>query len=143
MDPYQSIIVKTDLYAQKEEIHGNLVAVLDWAHDNRKLELIYPASRCLLKNEIHELILTDEKVKPGDIVNKVSYIGFFEVKEGGVILQGDEIFIGDQFIGEIVGYDETHMPNHMNIVIYSSIISTGQEKGLKLNEKVIIRKPKK
>ncbi len=143
MDPYQSNIVKKNLYTEKVEIFGEIVAILDWAHDNRKLELIYPASRCLLKNEIHELILTDEKVKPGDIVNRVSYIGFFEVKEGGVILNGDEIFIGDQYIGEISGYDETHMPNHMNIVIYSPTLNTGHEKGLKLKEKVIIRKPQK
>lgn len=142
MDPYQTKAINPrNIYSEKNDIFGNLVAVLNWSHDNRQLKLMYPASRCVLKNEIHELVLTNEKAKPGDIVNKVSYIGFFEVTKGGVVLQGDEVFIGNQRVGEIVGYDETHMPNHMNLVIFSNTLKTGREKGLRLNDKILIRSP--
>lgn len=141
-DPYKMKMFEKDPYAKKTEIIGELVVVLDGTFDNRGLELIIPASRCLQRSEIHELILTDEDSGPGSKVNKIAYIGFFEVKQGGVILKGDKVFIGNQYIGEVTGYDETHMPNHLNIVIFGKPRISGLERGLELRDKVIIKKEK-
>jgi len=118
-DPYKTGMFKTNPYAKKKALKGNLVVVLDGKYEERGLQLIPQPSRCLVADEVHELILTDEAKKPGDVVNKIAYIGFFVVRESTVITVGDEVKINGQVIGNIAGFDETHMPNHYNIVIYS------------------------
>lgn len=86
--------------------------------ESRGLKLIYPYSRAIRAGEIHELMLTDEQgACPGTAVDHVSVIGFFEAETGGVILVGDRISVGSKVLGHVAGFDLTHMPNHMNIVI--------------------------
>ncbi len=137
-DPYKKGMFKTNPYAKKKPLKGNLVVVLDGKYDGRGLQLIPQPSRCLVADEVHEIILTDEDKKPGDTVNKIAYIGFFTVKESTVIIVGDEVKINGQVIGKIAGFDETHMPNHYNIVIYGNDRISGNERSLNLNDEVII-----
>lgn len=137
-DPYKKGMFKTNPYAKKKPLKGNLVVVLDGKYDERGLQLIPQASRCLVANEVHEMILTDEDKKPGDTVNKIAYVGFFTVKESTVIIVGDEVKINGQVIGKIAGFDETHMPNHYNIVIYGKDRISGNERNLDLNDEVVI-----
>ena len=129
-DPYASGMIKENLYYAKSDIEGNLVVVLQGKIENRGLELIKPASRCVKKFEIHELIASDEEnIGPGSEVNKIAYIGFVEILQGGVILAGDAVFRNGERIGVIAGFDETHMPNHLNIVIRCDKRITGVELG--------------
>lgn len=137
-DPYKTGMFVTNPYSEKKPLIGNLIAVLDGQYTERGLKLIFQPSRCLLANEVHELIVTDEDSKPGCIVNRIAYIGFFVVKESAVIVVGDEIKINCQNIGTILGYDETHMPNHYNIVISSKELMSGKKRGLKLSDTVVI-----
>ncbi len=137
-DPYKKGMFKANPYAKKKPLKGNLVVVLDGKYDERGLQLIPQPSRCLVADEVHEIILTDEDKKPGDTVNKIAYIGFFTVKESTVIIVGDEVKINEQVIGKIAGFDETHMPNHYNIVIYGNDRISGNERSLNLNDEVII-----
>jgi hypothetical protein len=129
---------KTNPYAKKKALKGNLVVVLDGKYEERGLQLIPQPSRCLVADEVHELILTDEAKKPGDVVNKIAYIGFFVVRESTVITVGDEVKINGQVIGNIAGFDETHMPNHYNIVIYGEERTSGNERNLDLDDEVVI-----
>lgn len=138
IDPYKAGMFKTNPYFRKKPLKGNLVVVLDGKYEERGLKLIDQPSRCLLKHEIHEIIATDESSKPGDIVNKIAYIGFFAVKEGGVVVAGDEVRIGGKIIGKILGFDETHMPNHYNIVISCNERISGKERNLGLDDEIII-----
>ena len=80
-DPYKRGMFKTNPYAKKKPLKGNLVVVLDGKYEDRGLQLIPQPSRCLIANEVHELILTDENKGPGDTVDKIAYIGFFVVRE--------------------------------------------------------------
>jgi len=137
-DPYKSGMFKSNPYAKKKPLNGNLVVVLDGKYEERGLQLIPQPSRCLLANEVHELILTDENKKPGDVVNKIAYIGFFVVKESTVITVGDEVKINGRVIGKIAGFDETHMPNHYNIVIYGDERISGNERNLELDDEIVI-----
>ncbi|NLZ53953.1 MAG: hypothetical protein GX892_12570 [Thermoanaerobacteraceae bacterium] len=138
VDPYKKGMFKTNPYAKKKPLKGNLVVVLDGKYEERGLQLIPQPSRCLISNEVHELILTDEDKKPGDIINKIAYIGFFVVKESTVITVGDEVKINGQVIGKIAGFDETHMPNHYNIVVYGKERISGNERNLDLDDEVVI-----
>lgn len=137
-DPYKDKMFKSNPYAKKKPLKGNLVVVLEGKYENRGLNLIQQPSRCLAANQVHEMILTDEDKKPGEVVNKIAYIGFFAVKESAVIVAGDEVKINGKIIGKIAGFDETHMPNHYNIVIYGKDRISGNERNLNLDDEVII-----
>ena len=141
VEPYQREMLKTDPYYRKKECEGELCVVLDGLVENRGIQLMTPPSRVLLAGEIHELIVTDEQeAKPGTEVNRIAYWGFFEVKEATVIVAGDEIVVGGICQGRIAGFDGTHMPNHLNIVIYTEKRVSGADSGLQLGDKVEIGK---
>ena len=136
-DPYSQKKITKNLYVSKSEITGYLVAVLDGQMDDRGLNLITPPSRCLRQNEIHELILTDDaEACPGRNVNKIAYFGFFLVQSGGVLVCGDAFLAGGKCIGRLAGFDETHMPNHLNIVIKVEKRVTGLEFGATLGDTI-------
>jgi len=65
--------VDLSAYGAKRPVRGSVIALLDVVFQDRGLQLIETKSRALKKDEIHELMVTDD--------------------------------------------DETHMPNHMNIVV--------------------------
>lgn len=127
-DPYAAGKFAANPYAAKTAVFGPLVVVLDGRMDNRGLKLITPISRCLRTNDVHELILTDEAAAgPGTGVDRIAYLGFFAVAAGGVLVSGDKVFLGGGRIGTLAGFDETHMPNHLNIVIRTDRLMTGVE----------------
>lgn len=141
VDPYKAGMFKANPYAKKRPCSGELVVILEGRIEGRKLQLMNPISRALLSKEIHELIVTDEVgAGPGKEVNRIAYWGFFEVEKGSVIVVGDTVQIGAKVLGTIAGFDETHMPNHINIIVKAPERKTGVELGLSLGEKIIIQK---
>lgn len=140
MDPYISGVLKKSPYVNKKTVKGNIVVILDSIVEKRGLNLIIPHSRAVKKNEIHEIMITSEKnAAPGEVVNNVAYIGFFEVIEGGVILKGDDVYIEGKPIGKVVGFDDTHMPNHQNIVLYSVKNKTGSGLNINLEDEILFK----
>ncbi len=94
-----------------------MVALLHITFQKRGLKLIQARSRALLENEIHELMITDEEAAPGGGADRVSAIAFFEVERGGLAVVGDDVILDDSVLGNLAGFDTTHMPNHMNVVV--------------------------
>ncbi len=139
MEPYKKIKAQ-DIYIEKKSVKGRIVAILDLVLEERELSLIIPQSRALQKGEIHEIIFTEEEKGPGETVNKVGYIGFFEVDEGGLAIVGDVLEIGGIERAKLIGFNETHMPNHQNIVFLSHGLFTGKTLGIKLGDEVEIKK---
>ena len=143
-DPYASGMFRENPYYAKSDIQGNLVVVLQGKYEERGLDLIKPPSRCVKKHEIHELIASDEEnIGPGSKVNKIAYIGFVEILQGGVIIAGDGVFRNGQRIGDIAGFDETHMPNHLNIVIRCDKRISGVELGCSVGDDITFRQIKR
>jgi hypothetical protein len=137
VDPYVDGLLKNSIYAERSVVSGRLVAILNGEMENRKLQLIEIPSRSLRRGEIHELILTDDrKAFPGTEVDPISYVAFFEVMDPGIVIAGDQVFLGAEHAGYLAGYDETHMPNHMNVVFYSSKRQTGSAMGLALGDEI-------
>ena len=133
-DPHEQKRVTRDHYYQKTELAGRLFAILDWQVTDRDLILIPHLSRAVRRGEVLELILTDEKdAQPGDTINRVAYLGFIEMGETGLLVSGDRVKIGDEEIGYLIGFDETHMPNHLNVVLRVDEPKTGREMDLKLD----------
>ncbi|WP_248925025.1 DUF6917 domain-containing protein [Paenibacillus hamazuiensis] len=138
-DPYAQGLITFDPFVERKSVAGRIVTVLDGKLDNRGIELIHARSRVLQKHEIHELIISFETdPAPGKRVDRIGYVGFFEVHEGGVIVSGDRIRIADKWSGTIAGFDETHVPNHINIVVCGDLNQTGLELGLRVGDMVQI-----
>jgi hypothetical protein len=129
--------VNLDTYALVRSVAGRIVTVLDATHDSRGIRLIASYSRALPRYSIHELILTDEPdKKPGDKVNHIAYLGFFEVTEGGCLVVGEELSLNNKPIGTLIGFDETHEPNHINIIIQNHEFKTGHQSGWKIEDNI-------
>lgn len=126
---------KADPYYAKTPLQGSLVVVLEGDYPARGLKLISQPSRAICRHQIHELIFTDQPAGPGDIVDPISYLGFMEFIQGGVMVAGDRVLVNGLEVGTIAGFDETHMPNHLNIVIQGERKS-GAARGLKLGDKL-------
>jgi len=115
------------------------VAVLRGQLDDRGLELIRPSSRALLRGEIHELLVTVETgAGPGSRVDSVGYLAFFEVERGGVAVVGDGVGWGNTS-WTLVGFDLTHAPNHLNLVVQGGSRLSGEELGMAVGDPVWIR----
>ena len=118
IDPYQSNMAAKIKFTHKRMVRAHFVVILQGMIENRGIELIPPGSRCVRRGEIFELICTaEETAKPGGRVDQATYLGFCEVSQSGVIRVGDRVEIEDHFLGNVAGFDETHAPNHLNVVI--------------------------
>jgi hypothetical protein len=115
---------------------GTLVGIMRLKLESRGLQLIPQGSRCIRRWDIHELIITEEKAGPGRRADRVAYLGFVEFSQGGVLLIGDEVRVDGALVGTIAGYDETHMPNHLNIVLSGDSATSGVERGFVLGQAV-------
>jgi hypothetical protein len=136
-EPHGSGILDKYPYAAKSDVVGKVVCVLDARSDQRGMELTIHPSRAMCKNEIHELAVTDEgSAGPGLTVDRVAYLAFFVVDVGGIVLQGDTVMAGGQHLGTVVGFDTTHFPNHLNVLLRADRRQTGLEVGLRLDDDI-------
>ncbi|GAA2962341.1 DUF6917 domain-containing protein [Actinokineospora diospyrosa] len=110
----------------KRTVSGVLVKVLVHRREDRGMRLEEFASRCVRQGEVHELVTTDHGVGDGSI-DRVGFLGFAEIRDGGVIDRGDEVRIGGQVVGTVLGFDACHFPNHYNILISREVPVTGEQ----------------
>ncbi len=133
-DPHEEGSVNRTHYTSKTELKARLFAVLDWSTEDRGLKLIPQLSRAVRRGDVLELICTDTNdAGPGSKVNHAAYIGFVEISETGLLLCGDTVSVRQEEIGKIAGFDETHLPNHLNVVIQCERRKTGRELELPLD----------
>ena len=140
-DPYNRKMFKADPYYAKSILAGKLAVILDGQYPERGLKLIPQPSRAICRYQVHELIVTDEVAGPGDTVDPIAYLGFVEFYQGGVLVAGDRVMVDGEDIGAVCGFDETHMPNHLNIVLRGERIS-GRGRKLSLGQEVQFIKAK-
>lgn len=115
-------------YAANRPVEGQIVTVLDSMHEARGLRLLPTYSRALPLHSIHELIATDQTDRqPGQSADRIAYLAFFEVVRGGCVLVGETLLLDNEPIGTVLGFDETHEPNHLNIIIGVAQRRTGRE----------------
>ncbi len=138
-DPYGRRAFTKSPYAAKRPLNGKLVAVLRGSMEDRGLHLIQTISRTVKTGDVHEFIATSEDdAAPGSTVDRIHYLGFVEFVRGGVVVCGDAVHIGGKTAGTVVGFDETHAPNHLNIVIRTGERLSGEELGLRVEDPVTI-----
>ncbi|ANN17224.1 hypothetical protein SD37_17290 [Amycolatopsis orientalis] len=124
----------------KREITGTVVKVLVHHRDDRGMSLEPFASRCVRVGEVHELVTTNHQdTAPGARIDRVAFLGFAEIDRAGVIDRGDEVWLGDELVGTVLGFDGCHFPNHYNILIHTARPVSGEEIGLKPEGEVRFR----
>jgi hypothetical protein len=139
VNPYDPRLITSKVYGDRRPVIGEVVALLHIAFENRGLKLIEAKSRAMPLNEIHELMITDEEeAAPGGGADRVSAIAFFEVKRGGVIIVGDEVSAGGKPLGVLAGFDLTHMPNHMNVLVKTATL---EAPSINVGDEVKFRRP--
>lgn len=120
--PYDYRRITPDVYGKRRQVEGEVAALLHVSFEDRGLQLIETKSRAVRLNEIHELMVTDEDAAPGGGADRVRAVAFFEITKPGLIVVGDRVTVGVKPLGVLAGYDETHMPNHMNIVVVTATL---------------------
>ena len=137
VDPYASGMIEGRPNILRNRIKGGFVGVLDSKRFERGLALIHAKTRSVRRYDVHELIITDEmEAVPGGSVERCFGVGFIEFAQGGQIVQGDVIEISGNSVADVVGFDETHAPNHLNIVGRSASPKTGIELGVKPGDSI-------
>ncbi len=128
-DPYANKLLNQELpCTEKTDVVGQVNCTLHARAESRGLELAPFPSRAILTGEIHELILTLEEAVPSKRVDRIAYLAFFEITQGGILWAGDEVQLDGVPIGRLAGYDLTHYPNHFNIIVrVSEPLRTGKE----------------
>lgn len=137
-DPYVRRSFTFNAYKDKREIRAKVVVVLRGTLSERNLDLIPQPSRAVKAGDVHEIILTEEAVSPGSRVGQVAYVAFLEFENGGVLLSGDSLSIQGVDIGRLAGFDLSHFPNHMNLVVKGELKS-GEELGIALGGEAVFR----
>lgn len=130
------------LFSDKATIVASLVAVMDHRRHDRALCLSGFKTRCVRRGEIHEFLLCMPPENDASPIDDVSYLGFAEIQTPGVIAVGDRVILDEEQVGTIYGFDDTHMPNHMNIVLKGSSLKNGAERGLRIAQSLYINPPR-
>ena len=140
MEPYRMGVAVGRPRSIKTPLRARWVVVLDTRRDQRALELIHPQTRCIRAGDVHEFIVTDEMDRgPGDRINRVAGLGFAAFETSGVIMVGDAVHTsGHGFVGIVSGFDESHAPNHFNIILKHDPRRTGREIALELDEDLVV-----
>ncbi len=108
------MINRPSYYGAKRAILGEVVTELRASGSGLKLSMDW--SRALKVGEIHEIMMTDKPLSPGDDLSNFTAVAFFEVSQGSHSVIGDKLYLNKVEAGTLVGYEMNHMPNHMNIV---------------------------
>ena len=127
-------------YYQARDLKGEVVAVLQTCSEHRGMEIMSLQSRAIRTGDIHELSCTDEEnAVPGGSVDRVSYLGFFEVTEGTLLITGTRLYLDGEYVGTVAGFNDMHMPNHYNILIRTADFRNGKERGFAIGKKLTFR----
>ena len=136
--PYDTKKITSSLYGDRSPVEGRVVAILHVNFKDRGLKLIDTKSRAVLTHEIHEIMITDEKkAAPGGGADRVAAVAFFEITKGGLIVTGDKVTAAGTKIGNLVGYDENHMPNHLGIILWAPTLD---EPELTVGDKIVFHR---
>jgi len=138
--PYDPGLITPEVYGERRPVVGEVVALLHITFEERGLRLIEARSRAMLLNEIHELMVTDEEgAAPGGGADRVSAIAFFEIERGGIAVVGDEVTLAGKALGEVAGFDLTHMPNHMNVLVRAGSLKAPP---MRVGDRVVFHRPR-
>lgn len=117
-----------------KKLNTKFVAVMGHSHMGRGMILSEYNTRCVQRGEIHELVLLKEEADGQVNFQDAWYLGFVEFDTSGVIAKGMTIEIFGKAIGQLVGFDTTHEPNHYNLLVSTPNPIIGTDLGVELED---------
>lgn len=125
------------MFSHRVPLTLHWVAVMDHSRYDRAIRPAGWDTRCISAGQVHEFI----NVGPGPQfpVDHVEYFGFAAFEVSGVLAVGDALIGDDGVLGRIVGFDETHMPNHYNILVECKELLNGRALSLIAGESIATR----
>lgn len=127
------IRIPAETYVAKRPIEAEVTYVASLRIQGRNLELASYEGRTVNTHEIHEVIFVDQAdIGPGSTVRDAAYLGFIEILAGNKIQTGDDLYIDDDYAGTVAGFDLTHYPNHINIVVRVVEMKSAAEMGVRV-----------
>jgi hypothetical protein len=136
-DPYGQLLAGYVPDCQKAEIRLTVRVVLSNQVEGRNLRLIDPSTRAIVRGGIVEFIGTRDDSRPGQVVADVAYLCFAEAEQSSVLVAGDRVDFG-AFKGRVVGFNEDHSPNHLNVVVRTDILEPGRKRGLTPGQGLVV-----
>ncbi len=131
--PGRPICIKRDVIAE-------IVVVLATRHEGRGLQLVSAYTRPVSRGDVHEVVLTDDRgLRPNQTVHEIACVGFIEITQGGVIVAGDEVLIGEDALASVAGFSEADAADHPRIVLLAPERRSGFELGIGLGERLRFR----
>jgi hypothetical protein len=110
------------------------VMVLGHDRADREMEKGSFLTRCVQAGEVHELVAVNAGSLDNGKYHGASYLGFVAFNGPAVIYVGENLFVGGNRIGVLGGFDYTHFPNHMNILIETEQPTNGQKLGIRIGQ---------
>lgn len=121
----------------KRTVRGSVVKLLTHTREDRGMRLMGVETRALLRGEIHELVTTDQAdAAGGDRIDRVGFLGFAEIEAAGIVERGDPLHAAGVRVGTVLGFDDCHFPNHLNILIASERLQTAATLGLAVEDEI-------
>ena len=106
------------------------VMVLGHDRADREMEKGSFLTRCVQAGEVHELVAVKANTLDNGKYHGASYLGFVTFNGPAVIYVGESLLIDGKQIGVLGGFDYTHFPNHMNILIETEQPTNGKNLGI-------------
>jgi hypothetical protein len=139
LEPYRDGIVSRKLIIIKDILPAHATGILTNTTNKRGMSLIINSSRAVRVNDVHELACTTENCEPGNVVDEIGYLAFIIFDESGVIAVDDKLLVDGVLFGKVIGFNETHSPNHINIILQVEKITTGILSGWKPGTALIFK----
>ena len=109
-----NVVKAPRIYRERRPVRGEVVTVIDVTFASSGIDLVESWSRAVPRGEIHEIMIWSPTEERDD---DAATVAFIEITQGGNIVNGDEVKVDGEPIGNLAGFDYNHMPNHMNVVI--------------------------
>jgi len=112
-DKILQVVKAPGIYRDRRPVRGEVVTVIDVTFSSSGIDLVESWSCAVSRGEIHEIMVWNPLGEGDD----AAAVAFIEITQGGNIVNGDEVKVDGEAIGNLVGFDYNHMPNHMNVVV--------------------------
>lgn len=109
-----SIVKAPRIYRERRPVRGEVVTIIDVTFGSSGIDLTEAWSRAVPRGDVHEIMIWNPLEEGGD---DAAAVAFIEITQGGNIVNGDEVRVDGEPVGNLAGFDYNHMPNHMNIVV--------------------------
>lgn len=122
---------------RKRTVRAVVVKLLTHTREDRGMTLMDVETRALARSEIHELVTTDQReAAAGDAIDRVGFLGFAEITAGGIVERGDRLLVDGALVGTVLGFDDCHFPNHLNVLVAVERLQTAATLGLEVEDEV-------